>query len=218
MYRVTASVAELALGVILVEDRLEEEGDVLGGALGADPLDEGMLDLVDGRVVEGVVIEQDLDGVRAGRQQPAGAPRRQEVRQAAGDRGVVAGLLVGQQRAAAGGALGERLQPELGVDQDGAGVAAQHADHGRLELAQVVDRGRAVRAARAGDRLAQRAALVDRRRRDHAPLVGAAVEAGDLPPGHRQAFRRHAGLLPHGPQPVICMTCSTLVAPTAAKG
>ena len=49
--------------VIVVCQRLEEERNVVGGTFGADALDEGMLDVVDFGVVEGIVIEQDFDAV-----------------------------------------------------------------------------------------------------------------------------------------------------------
>ena len=91
---------------LVVADELAEEGDVVGAALVADALDEGVLDVVDVGLVEGGVVEEDLDAVGAGFDEAADAPEVEEVGEAAGGGGVVAGLLVGEQEALAVAVLG----------------------------------------------------------------------------------------------------------------
>ena len=95
--------------LIVVGDRLQEERRVDCRALSADPLDKGLLDRVDLRIVERIVVEQDLDRIRAGLDQAAHAPLRQQVGQAALDAHIIAGLLVGQQHARARRASLDRL-------------------------------------------------------------------------------------------------------------
>ncbi len=119
-----------ALGV--VADELEEEGDVVGEALVADALDPGVLEVVDGGVLEGRVVEQDLDAVGAGFLEAADAPDVEEVGQAAGGVGVVAGLLVGEQEALAVAVLGGG-EAVLGVEQDGGGVLGEDVGDEGLE-------------------------------------------------------------------------------------
>jgi hypothetical protein len=80
-----------------------------------------VLEVVDVGLLEGGVVEQDLDAVGAGFLEAANAPDVEQVGQAAGGVGVVAGLLVGEQQALAVAVLGGG-QAELGVEQDGGGV------------------------------------------------------------------------------------------------
>ena len=91
----------LVAAVGVVADELEEEGDVVGEALVADALDPGLLEVVDVGLLEGGVVEEDLDAVGAGFLEAADAPDVEQVGQAAGGVGVVAGLLVGEQEALA---------------------------------------------------------------------------------------------------------------------
>ena len=108
--------------VLVVADELEEEGDVVGAALVADALDPGVLDVVDAGLVEGGVVEQDLDAVGAGFGEAANAPEVEQIGEAAMGGGVVAGLLVGEEEAFAVAVLGGG-QAILGIEQDGGGVA-----------------------------------------------------------------------------------------------
>ena len=77
-------------------------------------------------LLEGGVVEEDLDAVGAGFLEAADAPDVEQVGQAAGGGGVVAGLLVGEQEALAVAVLGGG-QAELGVEQDGGGVFGEDA-------------------------------------------------------------------------------------------
>ncbi len=104
LHRVGEGLFIAAVGV--VADELEEEGDVVGDALVADALDPGVLEIVDCGLFEGGVVEEDLDAVGAGFLEAADAPEVEEVRQAAGGGGVVAGLLVGEEKALAVAVLG----------------------------------------------------------------------------------------------------------------
>jgi len=105
----------------VVADEFEEEGDVVGAALVADALDPGVLELVDFGLVEGGVVEEDLDAVGTGFDESADAPDVEQVRKAAGGGGVVAGLLVGEQEAFAVAVLGGG-EAVLGIEEDGRGV------------------------------------------------------------------------------------------------
>jgi hypothetical protein len=83
-----------------------------------------VLEIVDVRLLEGGVVEQDLDAVGSGFLQAAHGPDIEQVGQAAGSVGVVAGLLVGEQEALAVAVLGCG-QAVLRVEQDGRGVLAE---------------------------------------------------------------------------------------------
>ena len=109
----------------------------MGAALVADALDPGVLELVDCGGVEGGVVEQDLDAVGAGFVEAANAPDVEEVGQAAGGGGVVAGLLVGEQKALAVALLGGG-KAVLGVEQDGGGVLGEDFGDEGLEDFEVV--------------------------------------------------------------------------------
>jgi hypothetical protein len=67
-------------------------------ALVADALDPGLLEIVDMGFFEGGVVEEDLDAIGSGFLEAADAPDVEQVRKAAGSGGVVAGLLVGEER------------------------------------------------------------------------------------------------------------------------
>ena len=118
-----------------------------------------MLDRVDRFVIGGIVIEQDLDRIRAGFHQPPYAPLVQQVWQASLDSGVVAGLLVGQQHAAIRclGLQGE--QAELRIDQDRARMRRQDRDDGLLEGRQIVG-GRLAILTGLANRFLQRSPLI----------------------------------------------------------
>ena len=68
-------------------------------AFRADALDEGVLDVVDAGVVERRVVDQDLNGVGAPIDNALYGNVRQQIRQAAGLRVVVADSLISQQQA-----------------------------------------------------------------------------------------------------------------------
>ena len=71
----------------------------MGDALGPDALDPGMFQVVDVGLLEGRVVEEDLNAVRAGFFQAVNRPVVQKVGQAARRGRVVACLLVGEQEA-----------------------------------------------------------------------------------------------------------------------
>ena len=104
-------------------------------ALRADAFDEGVLDVVDLRVVEGGVVDQNLHGVRAPVHDALHGNVRQQVGQAAGLGVVVAALLVGQQQAGVGGARFGGGQAELRIEQDGAGMRRQNLADRDFEFA-----------------------------------------------------------------------------------
>src|ERR1039458_9962725 len=157
----------------IVAHYFEEERDLVGFALGADTLHEGMLHVVDGGVVERRVVDQDLDGVGAPIHQPLHRNVRQQVGQAARLGGVVAGKLVGQQQTGIGGARASGFQTKIGVQQNGASMRRQNAADRRLELAHhgrrdFVD----IDAAHGGQGLLQVASLVHGHCGDDTALVG----------------------------------------------
>ncbi len=124
----------------VVADAFEEEGDVVGDALVADALDPGLLEIVDAAPLEGGVVEEDLDAVGSGFLEAADAPDVEEVGEAAGGGGVVAGLLVGEQEALAV-AVFRGGQAELGVEEDGGGVFGEDGGDEGLEDFEVVGVG-----------------------------------------------------------------------------
>ena len=75
-------------------------------------------------VVEGRVVDQDLDRVGAPIHQALHGDVRQQVGEAARAGSVVAGEFVGEQQAGVGGARLAGFQAEIGIQQDGAGVRA----------------------------------------------------------------------------------------------
>src|SRR5208282_4942593 len=94
---------------------------------------------------------------------------------------VVAALLVGQQQTGVLGAGAGGLEAVLRVEQDGAGVRGENADHRFLEFAHHVGvHFFFVHAFFFGDEVAQRAALVHGRRGDHALGVGHRFHSFDL--------------------------------------
>src|SRR6202034_2513085 len=107
----------LCLPVDAGADQLEEEGDVMRDALIGDALDPGLLVVVDAGLFVGRVVEEDLDAVGAGFLEAADAPEVKQIGEAAGEGGVVAGLLIGEQEAFAVAALGSG-EAELGIEQD----------------------------------------------------------------------------------------------------
>ena len=119
-------VETLLVRAFFVADELQEEGDVVGAALVADALDPGVLLVVDVLGIEGRVVEQNLDAVRAGFFQAARRPVVEQIAQAAGTGLVVSGLLIGEQQAGVlGAALGGGQSP-LGIEQDGAGMRGEN--------------------------------------------------------------------------------------------
>jgi hypothetical protein len=76
-------------------------------------------------------------------------------------------------------------------------VPGQHLGDDRLECDHVLVDSLAVLAAGFGDRLLERAALIHRRRRDHAVLVGTGVDAVELT--LCQLYLRHIG----PPYPIV---------------
>ena len=96
-------------------------------------------------LLERGVVEQDLDAVGAGFLEAADAPDVEQVGQAAGGVGVVAGLLIGEQKALAVAVLGGG-QAVLGVEQDGGGVLAEDVGDEGLEDLEIVAGGGWLRA------------------------------------------------------------------------
>jgi hypothetical protein len=136
-------------------------------------------------VLEGRVIDQDLDGVRAPIHNALHRNVRQQVGQAAGLGVVVSAQLIGQQQAGVAAARQARFQAELGVEQNGAGMRRQHPGDGRLELAHHFGRDLfLIHAARRRQGLLQTAALIHGRRRDDAGLVRKRLHVLQLTFGH----------------------------------
>ena len=135
---------------------------------------------------EGGVVEEDLDAVGAGFLEAADAPDVEQVGQAAGGGGVVAGLLVGEQEALAVAVLGGG-QAELGVEQDGGGVFGEDFGDEGLELFEVVGVGGG--AALFGEGLLERAALVHGGGGDDAAFGGDGFESGEFTWGELRHVR-----------------------------
>ena len=114
-------------------------------------------------LVEGGVVEQDLDAVGAGFLEAANAPEVEQVGQAAVGGGVVAGLLVGEQEAFAVAMLGGG-QAVLGIEKDGGGVLSEDFGDEGLEDFEVAGRRRWRRAPWRGTSAAIRADPWRRRR------------------------------------------------------
>ncbi len=128
-------------------------------------------------LLEGGVVEQDLDAVGSGFLQAANAPYVEQIGQAARGRGIVAGLLIGEKEALAVAVLGGG-KAKLGVQQNGGSVAGEHLGHKRLEYFEIVCIGGC--SALLGEGLLKRAALVHRRGGDDATCVGDGFESGKL--------------------------------------
>src|SRR6476620_4452483 len=118
---------------MVVADELEEEGDVVGAALVTDALDEGVLAVIDIGLLHRSVVEKDLDAVGASFLEAADRPVVEQVGEAAGGGGVVAGLLIGEQKALAVAVLGGG-KSKLRVEEEGGGVFGEHGGDEGLEL------------------------------------------------------------------------------------
>ncbi len=128
-----------------------------------------MFDVVDLRVVEGRVVNQNLDGVGAPIDNALHGNVRQEVGQAAGLRVVVTAGFISQQQPCVGASRFGGGQAPLGIEQDGAGVRSQNFRHGDLELAHHFIRDLTlVDAFAGGQRFLQAASLVHGGGGDHA--------------------------------------------------
>jgi hypothetical protein len=150
---------------LFVADQFEEERDVVGVALVADALGPSVLVVVDLGVVEGRVVEQDLDAVGTGFFQAAHRPNVEQIGQTSRQLRVIASLFVGQQKARAFGSALGRPQAPLGIKQDRAGVLGQYFGHIRLEFGQTLVVG-------AGSQgLLERTTLVHGGGGNHATLV-----------------------------------------------
>jgi hypothetical protein len=86
-----------ALGIVAYE--LEEERNVIGLALGSDALNERMLDVVDGRLIERRVVDEDLDRVGAPIDDTLDGDVREQVGETAGTGVVVAAELISEEEA-----------------------------------------------------------------------------------------------------------------------
>ena len=164
----------LVAAVGVVADELEEEGDVVREALVADALDPGLLEVVDVRLLEWGVVEQDLDAVGAGFLQAADGHTSSRSGRRPGGVGVVAGLLVGEQQSLAMAVLGGG-QAVFGIEQDGRGVLAEDVGDERLEVFEVLAGGG--RSALLGEGLLEGAALIHGSGGDDAALVGYGLES-----------------------------------------
>ena len=119
-------VQALFVGALFVAHEFEEERNVIGAAFVADPLDPCMLLVIDVLGIEGRVVKQDLQAVRARFLQAAHRPQIQQVAQAPRAGLVISCLLVSQQQPRILGAPLGRRQPPLRIEQDGAGVRREH--------------------------------------------------------------------------------------------
>ena len=146
---------------------------------------QACLMVVDVRLLERGVVEQDLDAVGAGFLEAANAPDVEQVGQAAGGCGVVAGLLVGEQEALAVAVLGGG-EAVLGVEQDGGGVAGEDLGDEGLEVFEIVGVGGG--AALLGEGLLEGAALVHGGGGDDAACVGDGFESGEFSWGQLRHF------------------------------
>ena len=110
----------------IVADEFQKERNLVCFGLRANALDEGVLDVVDLRIVEGRVVDQNFHGVGAHVLLEAlDGNVRQQIGQTARLRVVVAAVFVGQQQA---GVLCARLRcgkAPFRIEQDGAGVRRQ---------------------------------------------------------------------------------------------
>lgn len=123
-----------ALAGGVVADEFEEEGEVFGGALGADAFDEGVFDFVDFGVFGGGVVDEEFDGVGAPVLDAADGDVVEEVGEAAGAGVVVARGFVGEEEAAMRVAGGGGGQAVFGVEEEGGGVGAEDGGDGGFEL------------------------------------------------------------------------------------
>ncbi len=146
----------------------------MGDALVADALDPGLLVVVDGGFFEGRVVEEDLDAVSSGFLQATDAPEVEEVGQAAGGGGVVAGLLVGEEKTLAVAVLGGG-ETVLRIEEDAGGVLGEDRGDEGLELFKIVGVGGG--AALLGEGLLEGAALVHGGGGDDAAMVGDGFES-----------------------------------------
>src|SRR5208282_1575127 len=158
-----------------VADKLQKKRDVVGPALVADALHPGMFLVVDVLGIEGRVVEQNFDAVRAGFFQAAGGPVIEQVAEAAGAGLVVSGLFVGEQQAGVFGAALGGGQAPLGIEQDRTGMWGENFGDQRLEFFHqgIVD----FAAFFLGQRFLQGTALVHGGRRDDAAFVGYSLKA-----------------------------------------
>jgi hypothetical protein len=164
-----------------VADELEEEGDVVGDAFVGDALDPSLLVVVDGGLLVGRVVEEDLDAVGASFLEAADAPEVEEIGEAAGEGGVVAGLLIGEEQALAVAVL-RGGQAELGIEEDGRGVFGEDLGDEGFEFfeGRVGDVGYSFFF---GEGFLQRTALVHRSGGDHAPLIRYGFQSGQFSGG-----------------------------------
>src|SRR5438874_120947 len=177
---------------LLIRERLDEERDVVRGALGADPLDHDLLAQVEILVVERVVIDEDFDPIRAGVDQSANGPAVEDVGHAIFRVGVVARPLVREEDAGIRRLRPKGRKPVLGVHEDRRRVRRQRPGHGRLELGERLGRAGAALLA---DLAHQRPALIHRRGADDAALIGARVDVLRLALGHpRSCLNSHDDL------------------------
>ncbi len=146
----------------------------MGAALVADALDPGVLDVVDAGLVEGGVVEQDLDAIGSGFGEAANAPEVEQVGKAAVGGGVVAGLLVGEEEAFAVAMFGGG-EAVLGIEEDGGGVAGEDFGDEGFEDFEVVAVGGG--AALLGEGFLQGSALIHGGSGDDVALVGDGLEA-----------------------------------------
>ena len=156
----------------VVADEFQEKRDLVVLALGADALDEGVLDVVDRGIVERRVVDENLHRVGAPVHNSPGRDLRQQVRQAAGPRVVVAAFFVSEEQAAIRAARLPGVEAEFGVQQDRAGVGREDFGDGGLELRHHLGRDVVLVDALGGrDRLLQTAPLIHRRGGDDSARV-----------------------------------------------
>src|SRR6266702_1187118 len=159
----------LVAAIGIVANELKEEGDVVGKALVADALDPGLHEVVDVGLLEGGVVEEDLDAIGSGFLQAADGPDVEQIGQATGGVGVVAGLLVREEEAFAV-AVFRCGQAVLWVEQNGGGVLAEDVGDQCLEDFEVMAGG--FGSALFGEGLLERSALIHSGSGDNAARVG----------------------------------------------
>jgi hypothetical protein len=147
----------------------------VGDAFISDAFDPGLLEVVDAGLLVGGVLEEDLDAVGSGGLEALDAPDVEEVGQAAGGGGVIAGFLVGEEKTFAVAVFGGG-EAVLRIEEDAGGVLGEDGGDEDLELFEVVGVG--CGSALLGEGLLKGSTLIHGGGGDHATMVGDGLEAG----------------------------------------
>src|SRR5207237_3952687 len=111
----------LFIGAFFVGDEFQKERNIVGAAFVANAFHPGMLDVVYLVAFHGIVIKQNLDAIGARFFQAADRPVIEQIGEAAGSIGVVAGFFIREQQARGLAARASGRQSPLRVEQNGAG-------------------------------------------------------------------------------------------------